>query len=56
MVHGLCGEAITVQVSERIPCDIKEKNCECCKILTVKLSEMQSEISSCREIIRILQK
>jgi len=55
MAHGLCGETITVQVSERIPCDNKEKNCECCKIMTVKLNEVQSELSSCREIIRILQ-
>jgi len=56
MAHGLRREAITVQVSERIPYDNEGKNCECCKILTVKLSEMQSELSSCREIIRILQK
>ena len=55
MAHGLRGEAITVQVSERIPCDNKGKHCECCKIMTVKLSEVQSELSSCREIIRILQ-
>jgi hypothetical protein len=55
MAHGIRGEAIAVQVSERIPCDNKEKNYECCKIMTVKLSEVQSELSSCREIIRILQ-
>ena len=55
MAHDLCGEAITVQVSKKIPCDNKEKNCECCKIMMVKLSEVESELSSCREIIRILQ-
>ena len=55
MVHEPCGEAITVQITERIPCDNKVKNCECCKKMTDKLSELQAELSSCREIIRILQ-
>jgi hypothetical protein len=34
--------------------EAKRNNCECCKILTAKLCEMQTELSSCREIIQIL--
>jgi hypothetical protein len=55
MAHSLHGEVISVHVSERIPCVAKRNNCECCKILKAKLCEMQTELSSCREIIQILQ-
>ena len=55
MAQQAGGESITVQVSERILGDNKEENCKCCKKLTVKISEIQMELSSCREIIRILQ-
>jgi hypothetical protein len=49
------GEVITVQASKRIPGDNKEINCECCKKMKVELSEVKLELSSCKEIIRILQ-
>jgi len=39
MAHGSDGEAIAVQVSERIPCDKKEKYCECCIKMKVELSD-----------------
>jgi hypothetical protein len=53
MAHGSDGGAIAVQVFERIPCDKKEKYCECCIKMKVGLSEMKLELSSCKEIIRI---
>ena len=33
----------------------KENICECCVIIKAELDELKSELSSCKEIIRILQ-
>ena len=51
MADGLVGEAITAHVSSVN----KDNSCECCIHLSMKLSEVKLELSSCKEIIRILQ-
>lgn len=55
MANGPRGEVSAVQASERIPCDKKDINCVCCKNMALELSEVKLELSSCMEIIRILQ-
>jgi hypothetical protein len=55
VVHDSSGEVITVQASKGIPSDNREINCECCIKMKVELSEVKLELSSCKEIIRILQ-
>ena len=53
--EGPRGEEIAIQASGKIPCDKKETIYECCKNMVTELSEVKSELSSCKEIIRILQ-
>ena len=49
------GEAITGHVSQHVSSVNKENSCECCIHLSMELSEVKLELSSCKEIIRILQ-
>jgi hypothetical protein len=56
MVDHVVSEVIATQVSESILSDKKENVCECCKIIKLELNEMKLEQSSCKEIIRLLQK
>jgi len=53
--EGPRGEEIIIEASRKIPCDKKETICECCKNMVTELSEVKLELSSCKEIIRILQ-
>jgi len=53
--EGPRGEEITIQASSKIPCDKKGTICECCKSMVTELNEVKLELSSCKEIIRILQ-
>ena len=43
----------TVPACDRIPCDKRIKFCDCCKEMVSELNEVKSELSSCKEIIRI---
>ena len=52
---GLVGEAIMAHVSQHVSSVNKENSCECCIHLSMELSEVKLELSSCKEIIRILQ-
>lgn len=55
MADGLLSQAITVVVSERIECDVTHCTCDCCSQMLKELSEVKNELSSCKEVIRILQ-
>ena len=55
MADGLVGEAITAHVSQHVSSVNKENSCECCIHSSMELREVKLELSSCREIIRILQ-
>jgi len=56
MADHVVSEVIATQVSESILSDKKENVCECCKIIKLELNKMKLEQSSCKEIIRVLQK
>ena len=49
------GDVISVHISKRKLSDKKEVICECCENMEAELNEVKSELSSLREIIRILQ-
>jgi chromosome segregation ATPase len=49
------GKVISVKIPQRKLSDNKEVICECCVNLEAELKEVKSELSSLREIIRILQ-
>jgi hypothetical protein len=55
MAAGTRREAISVQVSKRTVSDKKEVDCDCCEKMKVEPNEAKSELSSLREIIRVLQ-
>jgi hypothetical protein len=48
-------EVISAQFSESILSDKKENICECCEVIKLEIDEMKLELSSCKEIIRILE-
>ena len=48
-VKPRCGE-VTVPANDRIPCDKQIKFCDCCKEMVSELSEVKSELSSCKDI------
>ena len=55
MADHVVSEMISAQVSESILSDKKENVCECCKIIKLELNEMILNLSSCKEILRVLQ-
>jgi hypothetical protein len=55
MVDDLVGERIKVVNSERTVSEFTDNTCKCCSNLLTELSAVKIELSSCREIIRILR-
>jgi len=48
------GEEVTIPAYGRIPCDKQIKFCDYCKEMVTEINVVKSELSSCKEIIRIL--
>ena len=55
MAAGISSEMISAQVSERAVSDKKHVVCDCCVKMTIELNEAKLELSSFREILRVLQ-
>ena len=55
MADHVVSEVISAQVSESILSDKKENVCESCEITKLELNELKLKLSSCKEIIRVLQ-
>jgi hypothetical protein len=55
MADGSVGAGIMVVVSESAVSEITDNTCKCCSNLLTELSKGNLELSSCKEIIRILQ-
>jgi predicted methyltransferase len=55
MEAGISSEMISVQVSKRTVSDKKDVVCDCCEKMKIELNEVKLELSSFREILRVLQ-
>jgi len=54
MEAGISSEMISAQVSKRTVSDKKDVVCECCEKMKKELNEVKLELSSFREILRVL--
>jgi len=54
MAAGISSEIISAQVSERAVSDKENVVCDCCVKMTIELNEAKLELSSFREILRVL--
>jgi len=55
MEAGISSEMISAQVSKRTVSDKKDVVCDCCEKMKIELNEVKLELSSFREILRVLQ-
>jgi len=55
MAAGIRSEMISAQVSERAVSDTKHVVCDSCEKITIERNEVKLELSSFREILRVLQ-